>query len=37
MRQPPKNGMITLLLIMLINTSRELSKTLKDIDVFSGQ
>lgn len=37
MRQPPKNGMITLLLITLLNTSRELSKTLKDIDVFSGR
>lgn len=31
MRQPPKNGMITLLLITLLNTSRELSKTLKDV------
>lgn len=32
-----KNDMITLLLIMLLNTSRELSKALKDIDVFSGR
>ena len=37
MRQPKKNDMITLLLIMLLNTSRELSKTLNDIDVFSGR